>query len=129
LTLSYGSISLLNSLCKVFRENKIAKQANFSIKIIKLNQRGPVRLQEDHSTAHALTRIVESTALQFNNNKAALPALFLDTGRDFDKVRVTGVTNRVAPEPEGSSPHSQQPANGPYPEPAESTPHPPNQSP
>jgi hypothetical protein len=35
----------------------------------------------------------------------------------------------VAPEPEGSSPHSQQPANGPYPEPAESTPHPPNQSP
>jgi hypothetical protein len=35
----------------------------------------------------------------------------------------------VAPEPEGSSPHSQQPANGPYPEPGESTPHPPNQSP
>jgi hypothetical protein len=37
----------------------------------------------------------------------------------------------VAPEPEGSSPHSQQPANGPYPEPAESTSHPtpPNQSP
>jgi hypothetical protein len=31
----------------------------------------------------------------------------------------------VAPEPEGSSPHSQQPANGPYPEPGESTPHPP----
>jgi hypothetical protein len=28
----------------------------------------------------------------------------------------------VAPEPEGSSPHSQQPANGPYPEPPESTP-------
>jgi hypothetical protein len=28
------------------------------------------------------------------------------------------------PEPEGSSPHSQQPANGPYPEPGESTPHP-----
>jgi hypothetical protein len=35
------------------------------------------------------------------------------------------MTNSVAPEPEGSSPHSQQPANGPYPEPAESTPHPP----
>jgi hypothetical protein len=29
----------------------------------------------------------------------------------------------MAPEPEGSSPHSQQPANGPYPEPSESTPH------
>jgi hypothetical protein len=28
-------------------------------------------------------------------------------------------------EPEGSSLHSQQPANGPYPEPGESTPHPP----
>jgi hypothetical protein len=28
----------------------------------------------------------------------------------------------VAPEPEGSSTRSQQPANGPYPEPAESTP-------
>jgi hypothetical protein len=31
----------------------------------------------------------------------------------------------VAPEPEGSSPHSQQPAKGPYPEPGESTLHPP----
>jgi hypothetical protein len=30
----------------------------------------------------------------------------------------------VAPEPEGSSPHSQQPATGPYPEQTESTPHP-----
>jgi hypothetical protein len=40
------------------------------------------------------------------------------------------LTNSVAPEPEGSSPHSQQPASGPYPEPGESTPHtPPNQSP
>jgi hypothetical protein len=36
----------------------------------------------------------------------------------------TGKTNSVAPEPEGSSPHSQQPASGPYPEPGESTPHP-----
>jgi hypothetical protein len=35
------------------------------------------------------------------------------------------LTNSMAPEPEGSSPHSQQPANGPYPEPGESTPHPP----
>jgi hypothetical protein len=37
--------------------------------------------------------------------------------------------NSVAPEPEGSSPHSQQPANGSYPKPGESTPHPPNQFP
>jgi hypothetical protein len=35
------------------------------------------------------------------------------------------ITDDVAPEPEGSSPHSQQPANGPYPEPGEATPHPP----
>jgi hypothetical protein len=35
----------------------------------------------------------------------------------------------VAPEPEGSSPHWQQPANGPYPEPGESTPHPPTKLP
>jgi hypothetical protein len=44
---------------------------------------------------------------------------------------VTFITNSVAPEPEGSSPHSQQPANGPYPEPGEFTPHtpPPSQSP
>jgi hypothetical protein len=32
-------------------------------------------------------------------------------------------TNSVAPELEGSSPHSQQPANDPYPEPGESTSH------
>jgi hypothetical protein len=41
----------------------------------------------------------------------------------------TLITNSVAPEPKGSSPHSQQPANDPYPEPGESNPHPPNQSP
>jgi carotenoid cleavage dioxygenase-like enzyme len=41
-------------------------------------------------------------------------------------------TNRdisVAQEPEGSSPHSQQPATGPCPETVESNPHPPGQSP
>jgi hypothetical protein len=35
-------------------------------------------------------------------------------------------TNSVEPEPEGSSPHSQQPANDPAPEPGESTLHPQN---
>jgi hypothetical protein len=40
------------------------------------------------------------------------------------KSEVKVRTNSVAPEPEGSSPHSQQPANGPYPEPGESNPHP-----
>jgi hypothetical protein len=35
----------------------------------------------------------------------------------------------VAPEPEGSSPYSQEPANGPYPEPGESTPNPPTNLP
>jgi hypothetical protein len=38
------------------------------------------------------------------------------------------VTNSVAQEPEGSSPHSQQLATGPYPEPVESNP-PSSQSP
>jgi hypothetical protein len=38
-------------------------------------------------------------------------------------------TNSMAQEPEGSSPHSQQPATGPCPEPVESNPHPPSQSP
>jgi hypothetical protein len=38
------------------------------------------------------------------------------------------LTNSVAQEPEGSSPHSQQPAAGPCPEPVESNPHPPSQS-
>jgi hypothetical protein len=35
------------------------------------------------------------------------------------------LTNSVAPEPEGSSPHSWKPAKGPYPERGESTPQPP----
>jgi hypothetical protein len=39
------------------------------------------------------------------------------------------LTNSVVPKPEGSSPHSQQPANDPYPQPGESAPHPPNQYP
>jgi hypothetical protein len=37
------------------------------------------------------------------------------------------LTNSVAQEPEGSSPHSPQPATGPCPEPVESNPHPPSQ--
>jgi hypothetical protein len=41
------------------------------------------------------------------------------------KSLTSPLTNSVAPEPEDSSPHSQQPANGPYPEPGESTPPPP----
>jgi hypothetical protein len=38
-------------------------------------------------------------------------------------------TNSVAPEPEGSSPHSQEPATSPSPEPGESTPYPPTNLP
>jgi hypothetical protein len=34
------------------------------------------------------------------------------------------LTNSVAPEPEGSSPHSRQSTDSPYPEPGESTQHP-----
>jgi hypothetical protein len=40
-------------------------------------------------------------------------------------IRVSKLTNSVAQEPEGSSPHSQQPATGPCPETVESNPHPP----
>jgi hypothetical protein len=43
----------------------------------------------------------------------------------FGYVATLILTNSVAPEPEGSSPHSQQPAKGLYPEPGESTPRPP----
>jgi hypothetical protein len=39
------------------------------------------------------------------------------------------ITNSVAQESEGSSPHSQQPATGPCPETVESNPQPPSQSP
>jgi hypothetical protein len=45
------------------------------------------------------------------------------------RATVPYITNSLAPEPKGSSPHSQEPANRPYPEPGASTPHPPNQSP
>jgi hypothetical protein len=36
---------------------------------------------------------------------------------------ISVITNSVTPEPEGLSPHSQQPANGPHPEPSEYSPH------
>jgi hypothetical protein len=45
------------------------------------------------------------------------------------RIEITKLTNSVAQEPEGSSPHSQQPATCPYPEPVESNPHPPSQYP
>jgi hypothetical protein len=41
---------------------------------------------------------------------------------------ISYLTNSVAQEPEGSSPHSQQPATGPCPEPVESNPHSPSKS-
>jgi hypothetical protein len=46
----------------------------------------------------------------------------------FRRPGLSWLTNSVAPEPEGSSPHSQQAANGSHAEPGESTPHTPNQS-
>jgi hypothetical protein len=39
------------------------------------------------------------------------------------------LTKSVAQEPEGSSPHSQQPTTGPCPKPDKPNPHPPSQSP
>jgi hypothetical protein len=50
-------------------------------------------------------------------------------GWDFDGQPVLSVTNSVAQKPEGSSPHSQQPATDACPEPVESNPHLPSQSP
>jgi hypothetical protein len=47
---------------------------------------------------------------------------------NFVKLLTNKLTNYMAQEPEGSSPHS-QPATGPCPEPVESNPHPPTQSP
>jgi hypothetical protein len=46
-----------------------------------------------------------------------------------DLWKVNKITNSMVREPEGSSPHSQQPATGPCPETVESNPHPPSQSP
>jgi hypothetical protein len=46
-----------------------------------------------------------------------------------EKVCHSYLTNSVAQEPEGSSPHSPQPATGLCPEPVESNPHAPSQSP
>jgi hypothetical protein len=48
---------------------------------------------------------------------------------NLNSSSLLSVTNSVAPEPEGSSPHSPEPATDPYPEPGESTPRHPNQSP
>jgi hypothetical protein len=45
------------------------------------------------------------------------------------KYKSARITNSVAPEPEGSSPYSQEPATGPYPEPAGSNLHSPSQFP
>jgi hypothetical protein len=45
------------------------------------------------------------------------------------KLKINCITNSVAYEPEGSSPHSQQLATGPYPEPVESNPNSPDNLP
>jgi hypothetical protein len=49
--LHYRKIFLLNSLAEVFKN--IAEKTKFSIKRVKLNQRGSVLFQ-GHSTTHAL---------------------------------------------------------------------------
>jgi hypothetical protein len=59
-------------------------------------------------------------ALGMNKSKAG--AYFKIWERKLTEVVfLNKLTNSAAPEPEGSSPHSQEPANDPYPDPGEST--------
>jgi hypothetical protein len=55
------------------------------------------------------------------------PSLYADDSLSLIHTYIQ--TNSVAQEPEDSSPHAQQPATGSCPEPVESNPHPPSQSP
>jgi hypothetical protein len=69
-----------------------------------------------------------------SGSQLALPHLLLCTNRRVSfcwcgTLPLLITTNPVAPEPEGSSAYSQEPATGPYPEPAGSNLHSPSQSP
>jgi hypothetical protein len=72
---------------------------------------------------HIIRILSASSIVQYMQNFEDLTALSMH----FPTYSV--VTNSEAPEPECSSPHSQQPASDPYPEQGESTPHSSNQSP
>jgi hypothetical protein len=80
-----------------------------------------IRVKSAPSTSneHAGLESHESSAYEVNTN--------VNTPRKV--LQKFLLTNSVAQEPEGSSPHSQQPATGPCPETVESNPHPPSQSP
>jgi hypothetical protein len=76
-----------------------------------------------------VTRAKNDFSLSFFSND--MVRMEVDDGKR-GKTKKNGerndLTNSVAQEPEGSTPHTQQPAIGPCPEPVESNPHPPSQS-
>jgi hypothetical protein len=82
----------------------------------------------DHHTVPRQTGLKHKTTKVYSLEYTKIPEVFFKA-HQRPWWQQGNQTNSVAPEPEGSSPHSQQPANGPYPEPGESTPHPPNQYP
>jgi hypothetical protein len=84
-----------------------------------------------HSRKHLfiLLSIVYVTALSPTFSSLSLAFGFKGSGMRLPLYHDALSNNSMAPEPEGSSPHSQQPATGPCPETVEFTPHPPPISP
>jgi hypothetical protein len=73
---------------------------------------GGCNLRELYSSCNVM-RVIKVRMLRFADHVA-----YIKETRD-----VQTLSNSVALQPEGSSPHSQEPATSPYPEPVESTPH------
>jgi hypothetical protein len=104
--------------------------------VLILTTRTLINLKKDPHQRHTTCSVtLEEIQQQCNRHKqvytndTGLQSVCIMSDKDVVVLTMANKLNFVAPEPEDSSPHSQQTATRPYPEPPKSIPHPLSQSP
>lgn len=90
---NYRPISLLNTMSKVFEKVLLTRIMKF-INKYKLLPDEQFGFRKNHSTGHALLRLVEEVTHGFNHNRVTVAA-FLDVEKAFDRVWHVGLVYKL----------------------------------